>query len=139
MACSCSHTHSRICLESYQVTMHRWLIIYFIIFTNLILLSGLSLYFLEENSLTRSIEGSIEIITPHIFSILLLIFIAGHLLLFDEKRDKRKTLFLSLVVMLLSLLINFAQFFDIGFLYALLLFIFFTNFSLLLYFLTISL
>ena len=119
--------------------MHRWLIIYFIIFTNLILFSGLSLYFLEETTLTRSSESSIEIITPHIFSMLLLIFIAGHLLLFDEKRDKRKTLFLSLVVMLLSLIINFAQFFDIGFLYALLLFIFFTNFSLLLYFLTISL
>lgn len=113
--------------------------IYFIIFSNFILFTGLGLYFLEENALGKSAEGSIEIITPHLFSMLLLIFIAGHLLLFDEKRDKRKTLFLAILAMLLSLLINIGQFFNMPFIYAIMLFLFFVSFSLLLYSLTISL
>ncbi len=64
---------------------------YTLVFTLLIFATGLWLFFISSD-IKSSLEGALEVIVPHLFSISILAFIFGHFLLFIESVDKDQVL-----------------------------------------------
>ncbi len=85
-----------------------------------ILLSGIWLFLLSQGlaggdildiiqkisdaPLTKSLQGIIEVATPHMFAIGTLIFVVAHFMLFSTKVSKRVSLFVSLLLFASALL-----------------------------------
>lgn len=95
-------------------------IAYMLLYVVAILLSGIWLFLLSQGlaggdilgiiqkisdaPLTKSLQGIIEVATPHMFAIGTLIFVVAHFLLFSTKVSKRVSLFVSLLLFASALL-----------------------------------
>lgn len=72
---------------------------------------------ISDTPLTKSLQGIIEVATPHMFAIGTLIFVVAHFLLFSTKVSKRVSLFVSLLLFASALLNILAYLFiSLGFL-----------------------
>lgn len=108
-------------------------IAYMLLYVVAILLSGIWLFLLSQGlaggdilgiiqkisdtPLTKSLQGIIEVATPHMFAIGTLIFVVAHFLLFSTKVSKRVSLFVSLLLFASALLNILAYLFiSLGFL-----------------------
>ncbi|HEY9130085.1 MAG TPA: hypothetical protein VIN02_09615 [Sulfurovum sp.] len=102
-------------------------VVYMLIYTVLILISGLWLFLLSQGfdtieSLTntlqnvintpadKSIEGVIEVVTPHLFAIGSLIFVVAHFMLFSTKVPQNLSLKLAIVLFVFALFDIFSYF-----------------------------
>ena len=75
----------------------------------LILLSGLGIYLLENQELLKSSEHILEVATPHVFSMTLMVFIVGHLLLFSTRWSKSYVVMISVLLFLSVVLMPLSQ------------------------------
>ena len=100
---------------------------YMIIYVILILVSGLWLFLLSQgldssgsvintikNVITipeiKSMEGIIEVATPHIFAMGTLIFVAAHFMLFSTKISQKVSLIVAMILFVFALLDIFSYF-----------------------------
>ena len=102
-------------------------IIYMIIYVILILMSGVWLFLLSqglecsENVMStlknviaspaeKSLEGLIEVATPHLFAIGTLIFVTAHFMLFSTKFSQKLSLIVAMVLFIFALFDIFSYF-----------------------------
>ena len=102
-------------------------IIYMIIYVIFILMSGVWLFLLSQglegqesiigtlkNVITapaeKSIEGLIEVVTPHLFAIGTLIFVTAHFMLFSTKVSQKLSLIVSMVLFMVTMFDIFSYF-----------------------------
>lgn len=102
-------------------------ILYTLIYTVFILMSGLWLFLLSQGFDTgegltstlkniiitpanKSIEGLIEVITPHLFAIGTLIFVAAHFMLFSTKVPQNISLKITILLFVFALFDLFSYF-----------------------------
>lgn len=100
---------------------------YMLIYVILILVSGLWLFLLSQgfnssgsvmntlkNIITapahKCVEGLIEVVTPHLFAIGTLIFVAAHFMLFSTKVSQKVSLVVAMVLFVFALFDIFAYF-----------------------------
>jgi hypothetical protein len=100
---------------------------YMLIYAVLILVSGLWLFLLSQglessgsvmqtikNVITtpadKSVEGLIEVVTPHLFSIGILIFVVAHFMLFSTKISQKVSLIVAMILFAFALFDIFSYF-----------------------------
>ena len=100
---------------------------YMLIYVILILMSGLWLFLLSQgldssesvmstlkNVITtpayKSVEGMIEVVTPHLFAIGTLIFVTAHFMLFSTKFSQRFSLIVAMFLFVFALFDIFSYF-----------------------------
>ncbi len=98
---------------------------YMIVYVVLILISGLWLFFLSQGldssegvihtiqnvinaPETKSLEGIVEVATPHIFAMGSLVFIAAHFMLFSTKISQKHALIVAMLLFVFALFDIFA-------------------------------
>ena len=89
--------------------LYKLLLKYFIMIALLILLSGMGIYMLENQELLKSSEHILEVATPHVFSMTLMVFIVGHLLLFSTRWSKSYVVMISVLLFLSVVLMPLSQ------------------------------
>ena len=110
-----------------NVALYSIPIRYMLIYVILILMSGLWLFLLSQgfdssesvistlkNVITtpahKSVEGLIEVVTPHLFAIGTLIFVTAHFMLFSTKISQKVSLIVAMLLFVFALLDIFAYF-----------------------------
>jgi hypothetical protein len=110
-----------------NTALYKIPIIYMIIYVLLIMMSGVWLFLLsqglegEESIIAtlnnvilapadKSIEGLIEVVTPHLFAIGTLIFVAAHFMLFSTKVSQKLSLIVSMVLFMVAMFDIFSYF-----------------------------
>ena len=100
---------------------------YMLIYIVLILISGLWLFFLSQgldssgsvistlknviaSPAVKSVEGLVEVVTPHLFSIGALIFVTAHFMLFSTKVSQKVSLKVAMLLFVFALFDIFAYF-----------------------------
>ena len=100
---------------------------YMLIYVILILMSGLWLFLLSQgfdssesvmSTLTnvistptiKSVEGLIEVVTPHLFAIGTLIFVTAHFMLFSTKVSQKVSLIVAMLLFVFALFDIFSYF-----------------------------
>ena len=100
---------------------------YMLIYVVLILMSGLWLFLLSQgfessesvmstlkNVITtpavKSVEGLIEVVTPHLFAIGTLIFVTAHFMLFSTKVSQKVSLIVAMLLFVFALFDIFSYF-----------------------------
>ena len=100
---------------------------YMLIYVILILMSGLWLFLLSQglessesvmstlnNVITapahKSVEGLIEVVTPHLFAIGTLIFVTAHFMLFSTKVSQKVSLMVAMLLFVFALFDIFSYF-----------------------------
>jgi len=102
-----------------NLKLYNIVIGYMLIYSLLILLSGVWLFFRSQgveafddilkiitHPASKSLHNIIEILTPHIFAMGLLIFIVAHFLLFSIKIKQKQTIIVTLWLLFFMLLNN---------------------------------
>ncbi len=109
------------------IALYKIPITYLLLYAVLILASGVWLFLLSQGldsaqSLNhtlkdiihtpeaKSVRGLIEVATPHLFAMGMLIFVAAHFMLFSTRVSKKMTAVVSLIVFGLALLDIFSYF-----------------------------
>ena len=110
-----------------HTALYKIPIIYMIIYVLLIMLSGVWLFLLaqglegEESIIAtlnhviiapaeKSIEGLIEVVTPHLFAIGTLIFVVAHFMLFSTKVSQKFSLIVAMVLFMVAMFDIFSYF-----------------------------
>ena len=110
-----------------NIALYSLPIRYMLIYVSLILMSGLWLFLLSQgydssesimrtlkNLITapadRSVEGLIEVVTPHLFAISTLIFVTAHFMLFSTKVSQKVSLRAAMLLFLFALFDIFSYF-----------------------------
>ena len=110
-----------------NTALYKIPIIYMIIYVILILMSGIWLFLLSQglegqesiistlkNVITapaeKSIEGLIEVVTPHLFAIGTLVFVTAHFMLFSTNVSQKVSLIVSMLLFTLALFDIFSYF-----------------------------
>jgi len=100
---------------------------YMLIYVVFILISGLWLFFLSQgldssgsvistlknviaSPAAKSVEGLVEVVTPHLFSIGTLIFVTAHFMLFSTKVSQKVSLKVAMLLFVFALFDIFAYF-----------------------------
>lgn len=109
------------------IALYKIPITYLVLYAVLILASGVWLFLLSQGldsaqSLNhtlkdiiytpeaKSVRGLIEVVTPHLFAMGMLIFVAAHFMLFSTRVSKKTTAVVALIVFGLALLDIFSYF-----------------------------
>ncbi len=110
-----------------NIALYSLPIRYMLIYVILILMSGVWLFLLSQgldcsesimNTLKniiiapadKSIEGLIEVVTPHLFAIGTLIFVTAHFMLFSTKVSQKVSLVVAMILFVFALFDIFAYF-----------------------------
>ena len=86
---------------------------YFLFFVVLTLSSGVALFLVENglNPKEKSFEGLIEIVSPHLLGMSIMLFVVTHFLLFSRKYSQKFSLKIFLAVVFLMILDQSSYFF----------------------------
>ncbi len=110
-----------------NIALYSLPIRYMLIYIILILMSGVWLFLLSQGlecsesiiatlknviiaPADKSIEGLIEVVTPHLFAIGTLIFVVAHFMLFSTKVSQKVSLMVAMVLFVFALFDIFAYF-----------------------------
>jgi len=124
---SCSYDPKKTLVQMKNIALYSLPIRYMLIYVILILMSGLWLFLLSQglecsesiistlknviaSPAHKSIEGLIEVATPHLFAIGTLIFVAAHFMLFSTKVSQKMSLIVAMVLFILALFDIFSYF-----------------------------
>ena len=110
-----------------NIALYSLPIRYMLIYVILILVSGLWLFLLSQglecsesiistlknviaSPAEKSVEGLIEVVTPHLFAIGTLIFVTAHFMLFSTKFSQKLSLIVAMFLFMFALFDIFAYF-----------------------------
>ncbi|GIU00751.1 hypothetical protein TSL6_12570 [Sulfurovum sp. TSL6] len=110
-----------------HIALYSLPIRYMLIYIMLILMSGVWLFLLSQGlgcsesiiatmknvinaPADKSIEGLVEVVTPHLFAIGTLIFVTAHFMLFSTKVSQKISLIVAMVLFVFALFDIFAYF-----------------------------
>ncbi len=101
-----------------NINLYKIPIIYMLIYVILILISGVWLFFLSQENIIispadKSLHNLVEVATPHLFAIGIVIFVVAHFLLFSTKIKQKNALKLSIWLYIFALL-NIGSYFLIS-------------------------
>lgn len=125
--CCCSHDLKETFIQMKNIALYSIPIRYMLIYVILILMSGLWLFLLSQGlessgsligtlksviatPADKSVEGLIEVVTPHLFAIGTLIFVAAHFMLFSTKVSQKVSLMVAMLLFVFALFDIFSYF-----------------------------